>query len=671
MPGFAPQRRSRQRELLSFRADIQGLRAIAVIAVVLYHAGLSMPGGFIGVDMFFVISGFVISRLMVNEFETAEGFSITRFFVRRIKRLLPILLVVVGTTTFFLTRYFSSFGEVQQAAITARWASVFAANIGLLLDNTYIALIDNPFRHLWSLAVEEQFYLVFPFLFFAYLRADRSSIRSSDRARRLFVILVIASLGSCIWFSNSNSEMLRKISFFAMPPRMWQFAVGVFAMLVERKYQLIRSRALSVLSLSCVIGIAWSLFFLREWSTFPGFWAIVPTIATAGLIISSLPKSLLCSILSWRPLTFVGDVSYGWYLWHWPIFVVVHRTYGKGVTPSTIAVFASLLLSVLTYRILENPFRRRSLSGRSAFAIVLVTSLTILTMASIVKNLAEKTEAKALDPQIGANSIQVVNGLAPRDTLLTSRKACNEADRSPKEIVQLCSNNVATSRPSVLLLGDSHAGAVSDGLFAAGDEIGVRVTGFFGYGCPIASGFEVNTKEICDSSVEFSLSLARELKPDVIVIANSYVTYLTGEQPANTVIGVSDDAPLPSNIISNSATLIDALEAKVRDLSGIAHTVVVLKEVPFAIMPGTKTQDEMWAHNKIREFVNGELARRIPGIKGAQVIDASSALCGSSPTCAFDRDGVLQYWHKTHLNRHGSLRLTSFWVEELNQVLGS
>jgi len=670
MPGIALQRGDERRSLNSFRDDVQGLRAIAVLAVVLYHAGFSVPGGFVGVDMFFVISGYVISRLIVNEYSSSEGFSIRRFFVRRIKRLLPILFVVVLTTTLSLTTYFSSFGEVQQASITARWASGFLANIGLLLDDTYIGLVDNPFRHLWSLAVEEQFYLVFPFLFLAYLRADRRSIRASDRARRTFALLTISSLVLCIVFSLSTSDVLQKISFFSMPTRMWQFFVGVGVMLVERHISLNRTWRTTVVSISSVIGVGWSLWTLREWSSFPGLWAVVPTIATAGLIMSSLEGTKLNAVLSWRPLTLIGDVSYGWYLWHWPIVVVVHRRYGTDITHSLVAIVGSLALSIATYFLIENPVRKRSMRGRTAVAVALTTSLSMLILASVVKNTAEATQARALDPEIGSRTVQVVNGLAPRDTLLTSRKACNEADRTPAEIIQLCSNKVSESRPLVLLLGDSHAGAISDGLFAAGEALGVKVTGFFGYGCPIASGFDVTTKEICESSVRFSMALASELKPDMIIIANSYVTYLTGEQPADLVVGGSAELEIPTKISDNSVALIDALESKVRELSAGTSKVVILHEVPFAIMPGTRTESEMWAYNRIRDLINAEIRSRFAEDDGIIVVDASAELCGSSPTCAIDHDGILQYWHKTHLNKHGSLRLTSFWVKKLTEGLG-
>ncbi len=668
MPGFPLQSGMQQSKLNSYRPDIQGLRAVAVISVVLYHAGLSVPGGFVGVDMFFVISGYVISRLICSEFYSVEGFSLQRFFIRRIKRLLPILVVVVSLTTLLLTRYFSSFGEVQQATITARWSAGFLANIGLLLEDSYVALVDNPFRHLWSLAVEEQFYLVFPFIFFLFLRAERKSVKSGDMARVSIVLLVSLSLLICVAFSLSDSELLQKISFFSMPTRMWQFFAGVGVTLIERSYRLATSQLMRLVSVACLFGIGWSFWVFREWSTFPGLWAVIPTIATAGLILTSVPGSSLQWVLSRRPVTIIGDVSYGWYLWHWPIIVIVHRLYGDELIPSISAVLGSFVVAVATYVAIENPIRNRSISGRSAFAMAALVSVTMLIVPSAVKNAAEATEARALDPQYSSTTFDVVNGLAPRDTLLTSRSACDEADRTVTEIVDRCSNSIRTSPKRILLIGDSHAGAVSDGIFAAGDDLGYGVTGFFGYGCPIADGFHVNTKELCDSSVHFSMGLIRDLRPEVVVIANSYVTYLTGEQPADLILGDSEEE-VPSDILRNSHILLDALESRVREIVAGGSKAIILKEVPFAVMPATNTEDEMWAHNRLRDIVNEELHRRFEGSNKVEIVDASEELCGSSPTCALDRIGTLQYWHKTHLNRYGSLRLVPFWSRVLSEVI--
>jgi hypothetical protein len=164
------------------------------------------------------------------------------------------------------------------------------------------------------------------------------------------------------------------------------------------------------------------------------------------------------------------------------------------------------------------------------------------------------------------------------------------------------------------------------------------------------------------------MRLVRDLRPKVVVIANSYVTYLTGEQPADLILGDSEEE-VPSDLLRNSHVLLDALESRVREIVAGGSKAIILEEVPFAVMPATNTEDEMWAHNRLRKIVNEELHRRFEGSNKVEIVDASEELCGSSPTCALDRIGTLQYWHKTHLNRYGSLRLVPFWSRILSEVL--
>ena len=184
----------------------------------------------------------------------------------------------------------------------------------------------------------------------------------------------------------------------------------------------------------------------------------------------------------------------------------------------------------------------------------------------------------------------------------------------------------------------------------------------FRSGCPIADGFGLEHDGICASLLDFRMTLVRQLKPDVVVIANSYVTYLTGDEPADLIMGNSEDVEIPSKLRSNSIALVGALQSRVNEILSWGSRVIILEEVPFAVMPGTDSKNEMWAHNRIRGMVNDELRQLFSGNGDVDLVDASTALCGSSPTCALNRDGQLQYWHKTHLNRLGSLRLTSFWA---------
>lgn len=664
MPDLGHSSRLRPAQTDFFRTDIQGLRGIAVLAVLLYHANLGLPGGFVGVDMFFVISGYVISSLIHREVNSPDGFSLRKFYLRRAKRLIPILCFVTLATLALLTTFFSSFGEVQEATKVGQWSAIFSANIGLFLEDSYIALVDNPFRHLWSLGVEEQFYLLFPIFFQVFIRFREKSVRHESIAATLFGFIAAVSLMACVVFSFAPTDVLQRFAFFSMPTRIWQFMCGTLVFLLERKLKRVGS-SLFVTQAACLVGVTWSVIGFDKVENFPGLWAILPTVATGGLILTSVPGSHLRRFLSVRPLSLLGDISYGLYLWHWPVIVVVHREFGRGATPSLLAAFLSLVIACLTYVFIENPVRHKRVRSVIALTFVVAYVVAVLSVAEFVKQTANATEARALNPKLSGENVRVVNGLSVRDTLLTARSQCNEADRNVEEIVKYCSNAVDSVRVDVLLLGDSHAGAVSDGLFAASDYLGLKATGFFGYGCPLAATFTVTNREICESSLRYSLNLVDQLRPRVVVVANSYVTYLTGEQPANEVFVSGEEEYLSAELGQTRDELVRQVHENVARILDSDSDVLVLSEVPFAVMPGTNTSDELWVHEAIRKFTMEALARAVQSTPNVKLVDAAKYLCGSSPTCALDQGGRLQYWHKTHLNRYGSLRLTGFWVEEL------
>ena len=188
------------------RSDIQGLRGLAVLAVVAYHAQLPLPGGFVGVDMFFVISGWVVTNTVIRQV-SGNSFSIIAFYSKRIKRLVPMLTVVNLATLLLIIVFLSPFGEIQKALSTVRWSTFFSANIELLRADTYSNLIGNPFRHLWSLAVEEQFYLFYPLLIFVIrtLNARLFHIQFEKALRVVSIVILVSSAVYCLSLSSHGT----------------------------------------------------------------------------------------------------------------------------------------------------------------------------------------------------------------------------------------------------------------------------------------------------------------------------------------------------------------------------------------------------------------------------------------------------------------------------------
>ena len=520
-----------------FRHDIQGLRGIAVLAVVVYHADLYLPGGFVGVDLFFVVSGFVVSRLILDEMERDGSFSLINFFSRRIRRLITVLTLVNIVSILGTYLVLSPFGERQQAAATAESSAFFAANVNLLLDNSYISLVDNPFRHLWSLAVEEQFYLLFPFIFLLALFVSKSnkSFSLAKTVTAIFAVLSAASFAAAIFSTRSTaSERLQQFGFFGLPTRIWEFAVGVLAMLFARRFIIERTRRTDIAAAIGVIGIVWSLFALSESNGYPNLSSAIPVGSLFVIILCSIEGSPLRALLSSKLLVHFGDLSYGFYLWHWPLIVFAKRIWPEQSIAPLIAVVVSYLLSIASLRLLENPVRFASaIYGRKATALLVVCSAAVVLTASLVSADADNTQERVKSGEMKeADANRWGQGLALRDNFLSSVKRCQSAEL-PYVIEFLCSNGVEADGAVVMLLGDSHADAASDGLFAAGKLIDKKIFGWNMPGCPLIAGYHVNHANICDYANGFTQCAVKHYRPEVLVIVDSFVTYLTGEQPAD------------------------------------------------------------------------------------------------------------------------------------------
>ncbi|MER1647635.1 acyltransferase [Enterobacter hormaechei] len=298
--------------LIKYRPEIDGLRAIAVILVVVYHAFPTViPGGFIGVDIFFVISGFLITSILKAEISTGK-YSIKEFYRRRIDRLFPALLLVMFSVYIF--GWFTLFSdEFMQLGKQLAGGAGFIANIVLYSETGYFNATSatKPFLHLWSLGIEEQFYLLFPIiLYFSY-------------RKKLNLVLVVGILAAISFALNifSISENIER-TFYLPQYRHWELLLGaILALLLhgEKGKQPIKllASALTVLSVAVIIITA---FTLTSAAPFPGWYALLPVVASVFLIYGLQSDSLIKPILSSRPFVFVGLISYPLYLWHWPLW---------------------------------------------------------------------------------------------------------------------------------------------------------------------------------------------------------------------------------------------------------------------------------------------------------------------------------------------------------------
>jgi peptidoglycan/LPS O-acetylase OafA/YrhL len=442
-------------------AHIDGLRAIAVLLVIGYHAGVpGFGGGFIGVDIFFVISGYLIINHIVDELGRGV-FSVKLFYARRALRLLPPLFVMLAVSTLVATVVLVSPYEWKWYTHSAITAALSASNIYFLSRQGYfdINASEKPLLHTWSLGVEEQFYLVVPLLLVAcFALAARWRANSYRVLAIAGAAIFVVSLAGCIWQTPDSG---RNFAFYLPYWRAWEFAAGgAIGFLATRPLGRIGLVGYEIAGLASLALLLASNLLIGETMTYPGYLAIAPVAATVLLIASGLavPHSVAARLLSIPVLTGIGLVSYGWYLWHWPA-IAFGRIAGFG-DPSlardvAMAVLA-LCLAVLTYWYVEKPARRwreghdLRLLGGKVVSYAVAASLAMAAFSFAVGSAAEEWTSGS-------------------PALAWDQEALVAAADCPPAVCE------AASGQSGVLVGDSHADKLSKGAIPQAARLGVEV----------------------------------------------------------------------------------------------------------------------------------------------------------------------------------------------------
>jgi peptidoglycan/LPS O-acetylase OafA/YrhL len=423
-----------------YRADIDGMRAIAIISVFLYHIDSRiLPGGYVGVDIFFVISGFLISSHILYEINSSKEFSFKRFYIKRIKRILPALiymcLIVIAASFFILTSfYFQSLGEQAFSSILSY------SNIYFYITSGYFDLDASlkPLLHTWSLGVEEQFYLIWPAVLFSislFLKNTRSIVVS-------FALILLLSFTLNYIFIDDQSAI-----FYLMPFRMFEFSVGaIVAALFTNKTKIVfenRRKAINYISVFALILVVSPMFYLDDNSTFP-FYNALPVIIGTGILIY-YKNSIVSSCLSFKPLVFIGLISYSLYLYHWPVIVLTKFQYSDltHIYFYITVIFVSLMLSVLSYNFIEKPYRySKSIIFSASLPVIIVVTLTtsLFIKEKMITNFHK-------DKELIGSSIEEVS--IERYKLLSSN-GCNLSDPKYDKNCNWGAKN------QILFFGNSH-----------------------------------------------------------------------------------------------------------------------------------------------------------------------------------------------------------------------
>ena len=669
-------------EKTGYVPHVQGLRGIAVLAVVLYHSGLPLHGGYLGVDIFFVISGYVVT-LSIKQQITDNRFSLGEFYSRRIRRLIPLLtlvnLVAVALCVFFL----SLFGEIQKGLSTVRWSSFFGANIQLLNENSYTKLTRNPFRHLWSLAVEEQFYFIYPIVAIVAIQISKWTKKYNWKAwfGRLFLVLFTVSfIYYLLLTKNSLSESNLKYAFFSITPRFWEFASGVLIAVYSSNLKKTAKPLTPVIRYTAAISLMIVLSLLHSNHQLPRAILVIPVAATTGMILFG-DTGRLGKLLASRPLTYLGDVSYGWYLWHWPLIVFTSIIFPGNIAAAIAVSIFALLLSHVTYQQIEKPFRRNfKIRGLKAAAVLIGSILVInlsVTGANAIGKLARE-KLLPIDQEWDGNKNNVL------EQCFLGEKYVTWVFNNPKTISDLCSWPKKTSnRYPIFAIGDSHMASYSGGLMTGASAIGSEITLYGAAGCPPILAPPKASIQFCNRMSAAYINAIIAFRPSVIILSgrtslytskvkafdgiNMQVPFLDGTYPTDTSDFIDSymdqlDRTVAFAIKYGSKVIItlEPQQAQLSSQSLIQHY--------FPELVGDPNSDSA-GRIKTRELIKLSINQRFSTNPKVLIFDPEDVLCADRNYCLAYMDNEPMYSDDNHLSMAGSLLFTEKWKQILEQAL--
>jgi peptidoglycan/LPS O-acetylase OafA/YrhL len=623
----------------TFRPDIEGLRGIAVFVVVAFHCGLpGFSGGFIGVDVFFVLSGYLITGLLLQELETTSTIGLLNFYARRVRRLLPasvlMLLVTLAVGALVLAPQ-----ELDFAARAARATAVYLGNVFFAQQaRDYFAadVRTNPLLHMWSLAVEEQFYLFWPLLMLLLWRRAKS--RATLAAA--FALLTVVSLIACVWLTVHS----RTVAFYALYTRAWEFGIGGLASLVPRGRSGAPASVWGLAGWLGVIAIALSSALLTPAAAFPGWIATIPVVGTALALMAGreLPGQGFARLLDTPPFQYVGELSYSWYLWHWPFLVL-----GLALLPSlsvfgkAVAALLGFAAAALTHVYVENPIRFQPflVARRSAtLALGAVLALGCIGAAFLALHLAARL---SLDPKIALITT------ATRDIARMSREDCVTLTNSAT--VRACEFGSLNSPISLVLFGDSHAIQWFDALEHIASEQQWRLVTLLRSGCPAPDLDTPLRSPECDAWRAAAIRKIKTLRPTLVVLAST--TRYLGD----------DDAAEWEGAVRRTLT----------QITGAGVHVLVIRDTPtppfnvptclarsarHAWYPGGKCTF-LRAQALRPQFFAAE-QRSAAGLPGVSFADLTDALCDKQ-LCPASDAGLVIYRDDNHLTGQYAVHLAA------------
>ncbi|MEI8287382.1 MAG: acyltransferase family protein [Actinomycetes bacterium] len=525
--------------------QIQALRALAALLVVLFHAKLS-PGGFIGVDIFYVISGYLITGLVIKEINLKGSFNYRAFYLRRAKRLLPASLSVLALTAIaaWLVLPPTVRGALGKDVLAA---SLYVSNyLFAWWQNDYQNLnaTPSPVIHYWSLAVEEQFYIFWPILVFTLWRIGRRrsvAIGIAITTILSFVFSLFLTVVNPIW------------AFYSLPTRAWELGIGALLLFIPESFNLKRARVKTLSVWLGLFALTISVFAFSERTAFPGYNALLPTIG-AALMIASITfwPPILNDLSKLRVVQWLGEISYPFYLWHWPLLVLPSTRFGRPLTllERIFFILITALAADLTHRYLEKPIAARSFSSKTVFrSSVIATALCIFAAFAILS-----TDNSAIGLKNG-KSISIASVMQKPQVYLDDCHVNNGEVKSG-----LCTYGDTNSSKTIVLYGDSHAAQWFPALEKLAKESGFKLVSLTKSACPAP---EVKKVEMgayknadCFKWRANSLKRIHDLNPDAVILSGFQHFELPGGLGSRQTWWANGQLSAYSHLLGSSKNLI-------------------------------------------------------------------------------------------------------------------
>jgi len=649
----------------TYRPDIDGLRAFAILSVVLHHAGLPfLTGGFTGVDIFFVISGYLIGGQIFAELRSGK-FVYLRFYQRRAKRILPAFFAVVAFTLATGLALLSP-ADMAKLARSAFAATLSSANILFWHGANYFDARNelNPMLMTWSLGAEEQFYAVIPLLLALLVRMRRKS--------SLSVILIFSVLS----FSFAWAALVRDpaFAFYMLPARAWELGIGVALSIAELDIHR-KGLAPRLCQLASPAGLALMLvplFLLTRESPFPAP-AALPSVLGAALCIAAPATWLNRRLLSFVPLVFIGRISYSWYLWHWPLLSFLHILCGSQPPRilSLLSIAASFVLAALSYRYIEQPFRRSPRAPAPLlrrYAAAAGAALAVCAVIWLSRGVPQRF------PSLGR--------LEQERAVIASDPCLADEGISRPNVSTNCIQGSA--RPQVVAIwGDSHAAALAPALRSLANAQGYGFIEMAKASCPPVVGaahFIPRHPQLAAECFQYGSGVFGQIRQNprirVVILSAAWAGYLHRNWQDGWMVGPQNDRMPPPGAARD--LLANSLAESIRSLIASGKRVILFNEVPaFGFEPmaricaariparrvlaawfGVKSADDTgtaWPQNSADAASISSLLRSVAASEqGVELVDPGAQLCDAAGECAYRIGDRLLYLDNNHLTPAGA-----------------